>query len=208
VYVPAHFAETRPEEVRRLLREFPLGMLVSHGADGLDATHIPFETDPGEALPAVLTGHVARANPAWQRVRDGDEVMVVFRGDEAYVSPNWYPSKQESHRQVPTWNYQVVHLHGRIYVHEDEAFLRGVLARLTRTHEARAGTAPPWRMTDATPDYIAKLLQAIVGLEVRVERVVAKSKLSQNKDTRDRESVIRELEFRGLDGIAEAMRRT
>ena len=208
MYVPKHFEETRPEEVRRLLREFPLGMLVSHGADGLDATHIPFETDPGEAMPTLLTAHVARANPAWQRVRDGDEVMVVFRGDEAYVSPNWYPSKQETHRQVPTWNYQVVHLHGRIYVHEDEAFLRGVLARLTRTHEARAGTSPPWRMTDATPDYIAKLLQAIVGLEVRVERVVAKSKLSQNKDARDRDSVIREMEFRGLDGIAEAMRRT
>jgi transcriptional regulator len=208
VYVPKHFEESRPEEVRRLLREFPLGMLVTHGADGLDATHIPFETDPGEALPTLLTGHVARANPVWQRVRDGDEVMVVFRGDEAYVSPNWYPSKQETHRQVPTWNYQVVHLHGRIYVHEDEAFLRGVLARLTRTHEARAGTSPPWRMTDATPDYIAKLLQAIVGLEVRVERVVAKSKLSQNKDARDRDSVIEAMEGQGKSGVADAMRRS
>jgi transcriptional regulator len=208
VYVPAHFEETRPEEVRRLLREFPLGMLVSHGADGLDATHIPFETDPGEAMPTLLTAHVARANPAWQRVRDGDEVLVVFRGDEAYVSPNWYPSKQESHRQVPTWNYQVVHLHGRIYVHEDEAFLRGVLARLTRTHEARAGQSPPWRMTDATPEYIAQLLGAIVGLEVRVERIVAKSKLSQNKDARDRESVIAAMEAGGAEGLAEAMRRS
>ena len=83
----------------------------------------------------------------WQSVRDGDEVMVVFRGDEAYVSPNWYPSKQEAHRQVPTWNYQVVHVHGRIHIRQDETFLRGLLARLTRTHEANAGQSPPWRMT-------------------------------------------------------------
>jgi transcriptional regulator len=93
-------------------------------------------------------------------------------------------------------------------VHEDEAFLRGVLARLTRTHEARAGQSPPWRMTDATPEYIAQLLGAIVGLEVRVERIVAKSKLSQNKDARDRESVIAAMEAGGAEGLAEAMRRS
>jgi len=208
MYVPAHFEESRPEEIRRLLHEFPLGMLVTHGTAGLDAVHIPFEVDPGEALPAVLTGHVARANPVWQAVREGDEVLVVFRGVEAYVSPNWYPSKHEQHRQVPTWNYQVVHLHGRIFVHEDEAFLRGIVARLTRTNEARAGQSPPWRMTDATPEYIAQLLGAIVGLEVRVERIVAKSKLSQNKDARDRESVIAAMDAGGAGGVAEAMRRS
>ena len=208
MYVPKHFEETRPEEIRRLLRDFPLGMLVTHGAAGLDAVHIPFEVDPGEAMPTLLSGHVARANPVWQAVCDGDEVLVVFRGAEAYVSPNWYPSKHEQHRQVPTWNYQVVHLHGRIVVHEDEAFLRGVLARLTRTHAARAGQSPPWRMTDATPEYIAQLLGAIVGLEVRVERIVAKSKLSQNKDARDRESVIAAMDASGAERLAEAMRRS
>lgn len=208
MYVPAHFDELRPEEVRRLLREFSLGMLVTHDAEGLDAVHLPFETDPGESLPTLLTGHVARANPVWQRVRDGDQVMVVFRGDEAYVSPNWYPSKHEQHRQVPTWNYQVAHVHGSIHVHQDEAFLRGVLARLTRTHEERAGNSPPWRMGDAKPDYIAQLLQAIVGLEIRVERIVAKSKLSQNKQARDRESVIAAMEAQGHPALADAMRRS
>jgi transcriptional regulator len=208
MYVPKHFEETRPAEIRRLLGEFPLGMLVTHGAKGLDANHLPFEPDTGEAMPTLLSGHVARANPVWQSLRDGDQALVVFRGDDAYVSPNWYPSKHEDHRQVPTWNYQVVHVHGRIFVREDEAFLRGVLARLTRTHEARAGNDPPWRMTDATPDYIAGLLQAIVGLELRVERVEAKSKLSQNKDARDRASVIAELESRGESALAAAMRAT
>lgn len=208
MYVPKHFEEVRPGEIRRLLREFPLGMLVTHGDGGLDAVHIPFEVDAGEAAPTLLSGHVARANPVWQAVRDGDEVLVVFRGDDAYVSPNWYPSKHEQHRQVPTWNYQVVHLHGRIFVHEDEAFLRGIVARLTRTHEARAGQSPPWRMTDATPEYIAQLLRAIVGLEVRVERIVAKSKLSQNKDARDRESVIAAMDAAGAGGVAGAMRRS
>ena len=207
MYVPKHFEETRPEEIRRLLRAFPLGTLVTHGSAGLDAQHLPFEFDAGEDLPTLLSGHVARANPVWQSVRDGDEALVVFRGDEAYVSPNWYPSKQEDHRQVPTWNYQVVHVHGRIHLRHDEAFLRGLLARLTRTHEANAGQSPPWRMTDAAPDYIATLLREIVGLEVRVERIVAKSKLSQNKDARDRESVIDAMEERGEMALAEAMRR-
>jgi transcriptional regulator len=206
MYVPKHFEETRPEEIRRLLRAFPLGMLVTHGADGLDAQHLPFEFDAGEGLPTRLSGHVARANPVWQSVRDGDEVLVVFRGDEAYVSPNWYPSKHEEHRQVPTWNYQVVHVHGRVHLRHDETFLRGLLARLTRTHEAAAAQSPPWRMTDATPDYIATLLREIVGLEVHVERIVAKSKLSQNKDARDRASVIEALEAQGKTGIAAAMR--
>jgi transcriptional regulator len=207
MYVPKHFEETRPEEIRRLLRAFPLGMLVTHGADGLDAQHLPFEFDAGEGLPTRLSGHVARANPVWQSVRDGDEVLVVFRGDEAYVSPNWYPSKHEEHRQVPTWNYQVVHVHGRIHLRHDETFLRGLLARLTRTHEANAGQSPPWRMTDSAPDYIATLLKQIVGLEVRVERIEAKSKLSQNKDARDRESVIAAMDAQGAEGVAEAMRR-
>jgi transcriptional regulator len=208
VYVPAHFEESRPGEIRGLLRAFPLGMLVSHGEGGLDAQHLPFEVDDGEALPTLLSAHVARANPLWQSLRDGDEVLVVFRGDEAYVSPNWYPSKHEQHRQVPTWNYQVVHVHGRIAFRQDEAFLRGLLARLTRTHETGAGQSPPWRMTDAPAEYIGALLREIVGLEVRVERIVAKSKLSQNKDARDRGSVVEAMEARGKHGLAEAMRRS
>ena len=138
MYVPPHFSETRPEELQRIVREHPLGMLVTHGEAGLDADHLPFEFDPAAGALGVLSAHVARANPLWQRCPGGTPVMVVFRGAEAYISPSWYPSKHEAHRQVPTWNYEVVHAHGTLTVHDDERFVRGIVARLTRRHEAGA----------------------------------------------------------------------
>jgi transcriptional regulator len=131
----------------------------------------------------MLKAHVARANPVWQDIANGDEVMVVFRAGDAYISPNWYPSKHESHRQVPTWNYQVVHAYGRVTIHDDERYVRGVIGRLTRTHEA--SQERPWKMSDAPKDYIDTLVKAIVGIEIKVTRYQGKSKLSQNKDVRD-----------------------
>jgi len=184
VYLPAHFAESRPATIRQLLRDHPLGCLVNQGPEGLDANHIPFEVDGQDDTIVTLKAHIARANPLWQDLREGAEVLVVFSGPQAYVSPNGYPSKHETHRQVPTWNYQVVHVHGHIVFRHDEAFLRGLLARLTRVNEAVE--PKPWRMGDSAPDFIDGMLKAIVGLEIRVSRVVAKSKLSQNKEMRDR----------------------
>ena len=126
MYIPPHFAMTRPEELQRVVRDHPLGVLVRHGPDGLDADHIPFEFDPAAGTLGVLSAHVARANTLWQRCPTGTPVMVVFRGAEAFISPNWYPSKHEAHRQVPTWNYEVVHAHGTITVHDDERWVRGL----------------------------------------------------------------------------------
>jgi len=183
MYTPAHFEESRLDALHGLIRQHPLGMLVTHGANGLDANHIPFELDPGQATFGRLIAHVARANPMWRAVSNGDEVLVVFRGADAYISPNWYPSKFEFHQQVPTWNYQVVHAHGRITIRDDERFVRGVVARLTRAHEAPQPT--PWKMTDSPADYIDAMLKAIVGLEIEITRLVGKSKLSQNKDAAD-----------------------
>lgn len=184
MYLPAHFAETRPGTIRQLLRDHPLGCLVTQGPEGLDANHVPFEVDgPADGI-VTLKAHIARANTLWQDIPDGAEVLVVFGGPQAYVSPNGYPSKHETHRQVPTWNYQVVHVHGRIRFTHEEAFLRGLLARLTRVNEAVEPR--PWRMGDSAPDFIDGMLKAIVGVEIAVSRVVAKSKLSQNKETRDR----------------------
>jgi predicted FMN-binding regulatory protein PaiB len=128
MYIPAHFAESRPEELHRVIREHPLGVLVTHGSDGLDADHIPFMLLPDEGPHGRLRAHVARANPVWQRCPTGTPVMVVFRGAEAYISPSWYPSKHETHRQVPTWNYQVVHAHGTITIQDDEKSVRGIVA--------------------------------------------------------------------------------
>ena len=181
-------------------------MLVARGPQGLDANHLPFELMAGEGPQPTLIGHVARANPVWQELRDGDEALVIFRAEHAYVSPNRYPSKHEAHRQVPTWNYRVVHVHGRVRVRDDERFVRGVVARLTRVHEARTGSATPWRMGDAPADYLDRMLAAIVGIEVEITAIVGKWKLGQNKDERDRLGAAEALSERGLEAIAAAMR--
>lgn len=183
MYVPPHFDEPRTEVLHDLIRQHPFGTLLTHGAGGLDANHIPFELLAGQGALGTLTAHVARANPVWREVRDGDEVMVIFRGGDAYISPNWYPSKHEFHRQVPTWNYRVVHAHGRITVRDDARTVRAVVARLTRTHEA--AQPAPWKMGDSAPEFIDTLLQAIVGIEIGITRLDGKFKLSQNKDGRD-----------------------
>ncbi|HOW47240.1 MAG TPA: FMN-binding negative transcriptional regulator [Rubrivivax sp.] len=204
MYLPSHFAETRPDRLARLIREHPLGMLVTHGPDGLDADHIPFEFDPAAGAHGRLTAHVARANPLWQRCAGGAEVLVVFRGPDGYVSPNWYPSKHEAHRQVPTWNYEVVHAHGRLSVRDDERFVRGIVARLTRHHEA--AEPQPWKMGDSAPAYIDQMLRQIVGIEVEVSALVGKAKLSQNKEPRDRLGAAEALAQRGHEALARAMR--
>jgi transcriptional regulator len=205
VYTPAHFLEARDGELHRLLRTHPLGMLVTHGTQGLDANHVPFLLDPDRGEHGTLLAHVARANPVWQQVEDGDAVLVVFRGAQGYVSPNWYPSKQEHHRHVPTWNYEVVHAHGRIRIRDDATFVRGVVARLTREHEA--SQPRPWKMGDAPADYIADLVTKIVGLEVEVARWEGKRKLSQNREPRDFDGVRDALEARGDASLAAAMGR-
>lgn len=204
MYTPPHFLESRDEELQRLLRAHPLGLLVFNGSEGLDANHLPFLLDADRGEHGVLLAHVARANPAWQQVADGDAVLVVFRGAQGYVSPNWYPSKHEHHRHVPTWNYEVVHAHGRIRIRDDASFVRGVVARLTREYEAREPR--PWKMGDAPADYLADLVTKIVGLEVEVTRWEGKRKLSQNRDARDFDGVLEALDARGDAELASAMR--
>jgi transcriptional regulator len=204
MYIPAHFAESRPEEMHRILREHPLGMLVTHGADGLDADHIPFAFDAAVGPHGTLTAHVARSNSLWQRCPTGTPVMVVFRGAEAYISPNWYPSKHETHRQVPTWNYEVVHAHGTLTIQDDERFVRRLVAQLTKQHEAPE--PKPWKMGDSAPDYIDSMLRNIVGIEIAITSLVAKVKLSQNREVRDRQGAADTLDARGANALAEAMR--
>ena len=203
MYVPAHFDEPRTEVLHDLIKHHPFGILVTHGASGLDANHIPFELNPQQGKMGMLNAHVARANPVWREVADGDEVMVIFRAADAYVSPNWYPSKHEFHKQVPTWNYMVVHAHGRITIRDDERFVRGVVARLTRTHEA--SQPAPWKMTDSPQDVIDTMLKAIVGIEIGITRLAGKSKLSQNKEVRDIRNAGETLRAQGDQVIGDAM---
>jgi transcriptional regulator len=203
MYIPPHFAETRPEELQRIMRAHPLGILVTQAAGELDANHIPFEFDPDAGTHGLLTAHVARANDVWRRNPSGTPVMVIFRGAEGYISPNWYPSKHEAHKQVPTWNYEVVHAHGTLTIRDDEAFVRGMVARLTRRHEA--GEPRPWKMGDSAPDFIDGLLERIVGIEIAVTSLVGKAKLSQNKEARDRDNAADTLAQRGNAELAQSM---
>jgi len=183
MYVPASFNEPSNEVMHERIAQHPFGTLFTHGKSGLGANHLPFELRANEGHFGHLHAHVARANPVWQDVANGDEVMVVFQAGDAYISPTWYPSKHEFHKQVPTWNYIVVHAHGRVTVRDDEPYVRGLVARLTRTHEA--SQEKPWKMGDAPAEFIDTLLKSIVGLEIEITRLVGKSKLSQNKEVRD-----------------------
>ncbi|MEM5368497.1 FMN-binding negative transcriptional regulator [Paraburkholderia azotifigens] len=203
MYVPDHFNESDIEVLHASIAQHPFGMLITHGRSGLDANHLPFELAAREGELGVLHAHVARANPVWQDVANGDEVLAVFRAGDAYISPTWYPSKHEAHKQVPTWNYIVVHAYGRVTVRDDERFVRGVVGRLTRTHEA--SQPQPWKMADAPKDYIDTLLKSIVGLEIEITRLVGKSKLSQNKEARDIRGASEALKARENAHIGDAM---
>ena len=199
MYLPPAFAETNVQELHRIMQENALGMLVTQTASGLEATHLPLFLDEG-----VLIAHVARANALWREVHDGDEVLVVFRGAQGYISPNWYPSKHQTHRRVPTWNYEVVHAHGTIHVRDEEKFVRRVVGLLTRQHEANQPN--PWKMADAPADFLKEQLGHIVGIEIRVHRLEGKRKLNQHHATPDREGVMAGLESQGNHALAQAMR--
>lgn len=209
MYRPTHFQEDRPEVLHALIRSHPLGQLVTQGPEGLDANPLPFELDTTSGPMGTLKAHVARANPVWQTAAD-QPVLVIFQsmgGDTGYISPNWYPSKAEHHKHVPTWNYQVVHAHGVLRVQDDERFLRGLVARLTRDHEKRSQQARPWMMGDAPPEYIDALLKSIVGLEIEIFRLEGKFKLGQNREPRDRMGAADGLAALGQNRIAGAMRK-
>jgi transcriptional regulator len=197
MYLPKHFEEARVEVLHELIRAHPLGALVTLGADGLEANHIPFEVDPDPAPFGTLRGHVARANPVWRELSRGADALVIFQGPATYVSPSWYPSKQEGGKVVPTWNYAVVHAYGTLRAVDDPAWLRAFVEKLTDRHEA--GRAARWKVTDAPADYVDKMVTAIVGIELPIARVLGKWKVSQNRPARDREGVVAGLQQQGSD---------
>ncbi|ACB32303.1 FMN-binding negative transcriptional regulator [Leptothrix cholodnii SP-6] len=184
MYLPAQFEERRPEVLHALLRAHPLATWVSQRDGELVVEHVPFLLDPARGEHGTLIGHVARANPVWRQLAAS---VLVFQGPQAYVSPAWYPSKQVHGKVVPTWNYAVVHAHGQPRAIEDPAALRQIVSRLTDTHEA--GRAQPWQVADAPADYIDQMLAAIVGIEMPIERLVGKWKVSQNRSAADRAGV-------------------
>lgn len=183
MYQPNHFVEADPDVLAALIRAAPLATLIRGGAE-LCADVIPLELADGGTR---LIGHVARANPLW-READGQPVLAVFHGAQAYISPSWYPSKAEHGRVVPTWNYAVVQAHGTLRAIEDVGWLEALVTRLTDRHEA--ARAAPWAVSDAPADYIHKMLKAIVGIEITVSKLTGKLKLSQNRSDEDRAGVL------------------
>lgn len=174
MYLPPHFKEENPAALHDLMVAHPLAALVTLGPEGLIANHLPLLHEDG-----TLQGHLARANPQWQALRTDTEALAIFQGPQAYISPNWYPTRQETGRAVPTWNYAVVHVWGKLTVYSEPAKLRAFLDRLTATHEA--GQLKPWMPSDAPAGYIDGLLNAIVGIELVITRMEGKWKVSQNQ---------------------------
>src|SRR6266850_3068495 len=189
MYLPAHFEESRVDVLHQLIHAHPLGALVTLMPGGLDANHIPFEVDPNPAPFGTLRGHVARANPVWRDASRDVEALVIFQGPGTYISPAWYPTKKETAKVVPTWNYVVVHAHGPLRVIDDRDWLRDFVTKLTNRHEGERG-GEPWHVTDAPTDYIDTMLGAIIGLEIPVTRLVGKWKMSQNRPAQDRAGVV------------------
>jgi transcriptional regulator len=184
MYIPSAFREERPQQLHALIRAHPLGTLVTHGPEGLYATPLPWLLDLEGGGHGVLIGHVARANPHWPLLAAAGESLVVFQGPDAYVSPNWYPSKHATGRDVPTWNYATVHVHGRAEPFDDPGRLLAMLERLTDANEG--ATATPWKVSDAPADYVHSMLRAIVGIRLPIARIEGKWKLSQNRASADR----------------------
>jgi transcriptional regulator len=190
VYLPPAFTETRPHVLLEHIERYDFGLLVSHGAAGLVASHMPFLTEhEGDRL--HLQGHLARPNPQVADLARGDEVLAIFHGPHAYISPNWYANGPS----VPTWNYVDVHAYGTVRLIEDDEWLRRFLDRLSERHEARNPVA--WKMRDLPEAYVRSMLKGIVGLEIAVTRLEGKYKLSQNRPAADRPGVIAALEAQG-----------
>lgn len=188
MYIPASFKEDRPDRLHDLIAKYPLGLLVTHGACGLEASPIPFLIYADEGEQGVLRAHLAKANPHWKSLSGQSECLVVFQGPDGYVTPSWYPSKEENHKAVPTWNYATVQVRGIPKVTEDAAWLRRQLDDLTSSHEKLR--PEPWSVSDAPTDYIVSQMKAIVGIEIPISRIEGKWKVSQNKSDADRQGVI------------------
>ena len=187
MYLPKIHEVTDRDALHQMIRTHSLGCLITSGCSGLTANHIPFLIDSDGTEHGTLRGHVARANPVWQDFSGGAEALVVFQGPDAYISPNWYPSKHETGKAVPTWNYATVHAHGTPRIHEDATWLMALLTTLTDTHERTQRL--PWKLSDAPQEYLDALLKSIVGIEIPISRIQGKWKVSQNRSTADRHGV-------------------
>jgi transcriptional regulator len=198
MYNPPHFREDREEVLHDFIRSHPLAALVTVSPEGLEANHVPLILD---AKAGILRGHVSRANRIWKESRP--EALAIFTGPEHYISPSWYPAKQEHGRVVPTWNYTAVHASGTLTFFDDAARLRATVEELTAIHEASFPL--PWKVTDAPSEFVEGLLKAILGFELKITSLEGKWKASQNRSEADRASVVEVLRSLGCPDSADAI---
>jgi transcriptional regulator len=198
MYQPDHYRVDDLPQLHALMRARPFAALVSSGSLGLYATHLPTvlkDDGANDAPNGVIEYHLSRANPHWKDLAAGSEVLMIFQGPDAYVTPNWYPSKAEHGKVVPTWNYAVVHAYGRPEVMQDMDWLRRHVGELSAQQEA--GEARPWVVSDAPDRYVEVMLRGIVGFRFAVTRLEGKWKMSQNREMKDRAGVVSGLGRRG-----------
>ena len=197
MHIPRHFEQSRVEVMHALIRACPLATLITLGLDGVNANHIPLQLSPEPAPHGLLSGHLPRANPAWREHAADRDVLAIFHGPNAYISPSWYATKQASGEVVPTWNYTVVHARGHLRVIDDADWLKAHLEQLTNTHEA--SLPQPWAVSDAPADYTAKLMRGLVGIEIDITLLEGKWKSSQNRPREDRAGIVAGLRSLGQD---------
>jgi transcriptional regulator len=191
MYIPQSFKEESIPVLHELMAQQGFATLVTLGSEGLTANHIPLVLDRELAPFGVLRGHVSRANPLWRDFSSEVDALAIFSGPQHYITPSWYPTKAETGKVVPTWNYAVVHARGPLRIMDNAEWLKRHLKNLTNVHESKVPT--PWKVDDAPSDFIESLLKGIVGLELPIQRLEGKWKVSQNRSINDREGVIRGL---------------
>lgn len=201
MYIPNDFQEVRTEEIMNLIKNYPLACIVANTKDGLIATHVPLimKTDN------TLIGHIAVNNDMRILVSDDQEVLCIFKGEDAYISANYYPSKFEDHKKVPTWNYQVVHIYGNITYFIDNKSKLSAVGMLMKISEEKANGNSGWKMSDAPKEYLMDQLKELIVFEINISRIQAQSKLSQNREKRDFDSVIKNLKETGKENLAKSM---
>lgn len=191
-YTPVAFRETDTAKLHALMAGAGLATLVTASETGPLVSHLPLLLDPAAGAMGVLTGHLARANPQWKASDLSQPVVAIFMGPDAYISPNYYPSKHDDPRTVPTWNYVAVHARGRLETFDDRERLLALVTRLTERHEQRSAkpSVRPWAVSDAPADYLDRMVRAIVGVRLTIESIDGKKKLSQNRSAIDRQGVV------------------
>jgi len=196
MYTPAKFKVEDASEAHALMRAHPFAILVTHGADGIVATHLPTVLKVDEASPlGRIECHVARPNPQWRTFAADAEALMIFQGPEAYIRPGWYPSKAEHAKVVPTWNYAVVHAYGKLEAVQDKDWLLAHVTDLTDQQETPH--AAPWAVSDAPANFLDAMARGIIGFRLTISRLEAKAKMSQNREDRDRVGVVQGLSERG-----------